>query len=209
MIASFFTYVLLGLSIALPVGTVTIEMTKQGLKNGFMHGWFVGLGGMSVDLLLIFLLYFGFASFLSMPIIQTVMWLVGSLFLIYIGIDSIKNADYDILLGNEKTSRSIKSSYLNGIFVAISPGNLVFWIGIFGTVLANSFGGSKSNFFVIAIGILTGILIHDLGLMTIVAGARKMLNKAYIKWVSIIAGCLLLCFAAYFAYQFFLVVFSL
>ena len=29
--ALYFTYVVLGLSIALPVGTVTIEMTKQGL----------------------------------------------------------------------------------------------------------------------------------------------------------------------------------
>lgn len=42
--ALFLTYVLLGFSIALPVGTITIEMTKQGLKNGFMHGWIVGLG---------------------------------------------------------------------------------------------------------------------------------------------------------------------
>lgn len=29
VVALFFTYTLLGLSIALPVGTVTIEMTKQ------------------------------------------------------------------------------------------------------------------------------------------------------------------------------------
>lgn len=45
--ALFITYVLLGFSIALPVGTITVEMTKQGLKNGFMHGWVVGLGGTS------------------------------------------------------------------------------------------------------------------------------------------------------------------
>lgn len=43
--ALFITYVLLGFSISLPVGTITVEMTKQGLKNGFMHGWIVGLGG--------------------------------------------------------------------------------------------------------------------------------------------------------------------
>ncbi|WP_342428333.1 hypothetical protein [Paenibacillus sp. FSL L8-0158] len=46
--ALFITYVLLGFSIALPVGTITVEMTKQGLKNGFMHGWIVGLGGMTL-----------------------------------------------------------------------------------------------------------------------------------------------------------------
>ncbi len=48
-------------------------MTKQGLKNGFMHGWIVGLGGMTVDLFLIIGLYFGLASVLSLPVVQVIM----------------------------------------------------------------------------------------------------------------------------------------
>lgn len=34
-------YFLIGLAIAMPVGVITVEMTKQGLKNGFVHGWAV------------------------------------------------------------------------------------------------------------------------------------------------------------------------
>lgn len=100
--ALFITYVLLGFSIALPVGTITIEMTKQGLKNGFMHGWIVGLGGMTVDLLLIIGLYFGLASVLSLSVVQVIMWFIGAIFLCYVGYDSIKNADHDIALEGEK-----------------------------------------------------------------------------------------------------------
>ena len=48
-------YVLVGLAIAMPVGAITVEMTKQGLKNGFMHGWAVGLGGMTIDIVLVLL----------------------------------------------------------------------------------------------------------------------------------------------------------
>lgn len=204
MFALFFTHVLLGLSIALPVGAVTIEMTKQGLKNGFFHGWFVGLGGMTVDLILITLLYFGFASVLAVPAVQTLMWLFGSLILLYIGIDSIKNADKDIRLGNEKIKKSLKSSYWNGFLVAISPGSVVFWLGVFGTVLTHSFHASeKTGFFAVASGILTGILLHDLIFMSIVAGARKIVNRTFIKWVSTIAGCLLVGFSLFFAYEFF------
>lgn len=99
--ALFITYVLLGFSIALPVGTITVEMTKQGLKNGFMHGWIV-LGGMTIDLLLITGLYFGLVSVLSLPVVQVIMWFVGALFLCYVGYDSIKNADHDIALEGEK-----------------------------------------------------------------------------------------------------------
>lgn len=199
----FLTYVLLGFSIALPVGTITVEMTKQGLKNGFMHGWIVGLGGMTIDLLLIVGLYLGLASILSLPIVQIIMWLVGALFLCYVGYDSIRNADHDITLAGDQTTKTLFSSYKNGLLVAISPGNLVFWISVFGTVLADSFDTTnKSSFLIIGIGILLGILIHDIGLMTIVATTRKAMNRTAIKWVTIGAGIILIGFAGYFFYQF-------
>ncbi|MFC3750009.1 LysE family translocator [Paenibacillus sp. GCM10012306] len=201
--AMLLTYVLLGFSIALPVGTITIEMTKQGLKNGFMHGWIVGLGGMTVDALLIIALYLGLASVLSLPIIQVIMWLVGALFLCYVGYDSIKNADHDISLSGEKKTKSLFSSYKNGLLVAVSPGNLVFWVSVFGTVLADSFDKSNTgSFLIVGLGIMLGILIHDLGLMTIVATTRKAMNHTAIKWVTIAAGIVLIGFAGYFFYQF-------
>lgn len=95
LLSLFLTNVLLGLSIALPVGTVTIEMTKQGLKNGFVHGWMVGVGGMTIDFLLMVALFLGLAPILAAPTIQTGMWLLGAIFLLYIAYDSIKNAEND------------------------------------------------------------------------------------------------------------------
>lgn len=89
---------MVGLAIAMPVGAITVEMTKQGLKNGFIHGWAVGLGGMTIDITLIILLSTGLASILALPIIQIPMWLIGAVFLLYLGYDSIKNADKDITL---------------------------------------------------------------------------------------------------------------
>lgn len=118
--ALFFTYVIAGLAIAMPVGAITVEMTKQGLKNGFMHGWAVGLGGMTIDFVLIAALYLGLASILQLPFIQIPMWLVGAVFLFLIGYESIKNADSDITLAGEKPAKSIRSSYRNGLLVAIS-----------------------------------------------------------------------------------------
>lgn len=81
---------MVGLAIAMPVGAITVEMTKQGLKNGFIHGWAVGLGGMTIDITLIILLSTGLVSILALPIIQIPMWLIGAVFLLYLGYDSIK-----------------------------------------------------------------------------------------------------------------------
>jgi len=205
--ALFFTYVIVGFSIAMPVGAITIEMTKQGLKNGFMHGWLVGLGGMTIDFILIVALYLGLASILQLTFIQIPMWFIGAFFLFLIGYDSIKNADRDITLAGEKPTKSLRSSYRNGFLVAIFPGNVVFWLSVFGSVLTNSYNtGEQTNFFFIAAGVLTGILIHDVGLLTIVATTRKVMSKSMIKGFSIIAWLVLIVFSGYFAYQFFIAI---
>lgn len=198
----YFAYVMVGLAIAMPVGAITVEMTKQGLKNGFIHGWAVGLGGMTIDITLIILLSTGLASILALPIIQILMWLIGAVFLLYLGYDSIKNADKDITLSGERVTKSFFSSYKNGLLVAISPGNLVFWVNVFGVVLAKNYATDESHFFIVALGILSGILLHDIGLLSIISITRKALNRNMIKWLTIVSGTLLICFAGYFIYEF-------
>lgn len=198
-------FVLVGLSIALPVGAITVEMTKQGLKNGFFHGWAVGIGGMTIDVLLILALYFGLAQILSLPYVQMPLWIIGAGFLFLLAYDSIKNADQDITLAGEKVNKSIGKTFRNGLLVAVSPGNLVFWVSVFGAVLADSYSSSESSSFIIAaLGILTGILLHDIGLLTIISMTRKVMNRQMIKWTSIVAGILLLGFGCYFLYEFYL-----
>ena len=39
-------FILLGFIIALPIGAISIEMTKQILQNGFWYAWMVGIGAM-------------------------------------------------------------------------------------------------------------------------------------------------------------------
>ncbi|SOC37090.1 threonine/homoserine/homoserine lactone efflux protein [Ureibacillus acetophenoni] len=186
----------------MPVGAITVEMTKQGLKNGFLHGWAVGLGGITIDLTLIILLSAGLASILALPIIQIPMWLIGAAFLLFLGYDSIINADKDITLSGEKVKKSFFSSFKNGVLVAVSPGNLVFWVNVFGVVLAKNYASDQSHFIIVALGILSGILLHDLGLLSIISITRKALSRKAIKWLTIISGILLICFAGYFVYEF-------
>ena len=201
----YFAYIMVGLAIAMPVGAITIEMTKQGLKNGFMHGWAVGIGGMTIDVLLILALYFGLAEYLALPYIQLPLWIIGAVFLFILAYDSIKNADKDITLVGKKTNKSLAKTYRNGLLVAVSPGNLVFWVSVFGTVLADSYStNGQSSFVIMAIGIVTGILLHDIGLLTIISFTRKVMNQQMIKWTSIVAGILLFGFGCYFLYEFYI-----
>ncbi|WP_145322003.1 LysE family translocator [Paenibacillus xylanexedens] len=201
-------FVLIGLAIAMPVGAITVEMTKQGLRNGFIHGWAVGLGGMTIDAGLILAMYFGFASVLSLPYVQIPLWLAGAGFLAFLGYDSIRNSDLDMATSdntNGKIKKSFWRTYRNGLLVAVSPGNLIFWISVFGVVLSDSYQSTgKLSFIIAAFGVLCGILIHDLGLLSIVSVTRKVMSKKMIQAVSAMAGVLLLGFSFYFLYKFIL-----
>lgn len=207
LINDFLTYVLFGLSLTLPVGAVTIQMTKQGLKGGFWHGWSVGLGGMTVDLILIFFIYFGFSSVINQEGIQLLMWLLGFFFLLYLGIQSIRESSAEFSVeATIKGKKSLLKSYFSGVMIAISPGYIVFWMGILGTVLASTITQKQSStsFLFVASGIIAGILIHDVALSFFVHYSRQFLNQKTIKWVSIIAGILLIGFSIYFGYEFIL-----
>lgn len=199
----FFSYVAIGLAIAMPVGAITVEMMKQGLKNGFLHGWAVGLGGMLIDILLILALYFGLASILALPYVQLPLWLIGAGFLCMLAYDSIKHAGDNITLAGEAVTTSWWQTFRNGLLVAISPGNLVFWISVFGAALTGSYAKDGDHAFLLAAaGILAGILLHDIGLLTIVSITRKVMSRNMIRIASIIAGIALFGFACYFLYEF-------
>lgn len=147
--------------------------------------------------------YDGFASILALPFVQIPLWIAGAGFLAYLGYDSIKNADKNITPADERTNKSFWSTYRNGLLVAVSPGNLIFWVSVFGAVLTDSYSaGNKGSFAIAASGVLSGILIHDIGLLTIVSVTRKVMSRKMIQIVSIIAGILLLGFAFYFVYEF-------
>ncbi|AXI07769.1 LysE family translocator [Oceanobacillus sp. 143] len=203
MITALFTYILLGLALSLTPGAMTVQMVKQALRNGFLSGWFVGLGGMTIDLTLITLIYYGFSHFLTHPIVETVMWLVGFVFLLILGIDSLKESNTPVDFSGTAPKKSLVKAFTSGFFIAISPANIVFWIGIFGPLLVSSLSNNHGpHFGIVAIGILLGILIHDIGLMSVIHYTRRFLNQTIMKWVSIIAAVLLIGFSIYFGYEF-------
>ncbi|UJL48138.1 LysE family transporter [Virgibacillus sp. NKC19-16] len=203
MMTALLSYILLGLALSMAPGAMTVQMVKQALRNGFLSGWFVGLGGMTIDLTLITLIYFGLSPLLTHPMVEIFMWLLGFIFLLVIGADSLKESRTPVDFSGSAPRKSLAKAYTSGFLMAISPANIVFWIGIFGPLLASSLTGeSQVHFIIVAAGILIGILIHDLGLMSIIHYTRKLLNQAILKWVSIIAALILFGFSVYFGYEF-------
>jgi len=153
--------------------------------------------------LLICALYLGLAQFLSLPYVQMPLWLIGAGFLFFLAWDSFRTADQNIMLSGERVQKTFWHTYKNGVIAAVSPSNLVFWVSVFGTVLSNTYATTETSSFAIAgMGILTGILLHDVGLLSIVSVTRKVMSPNMIEKTSIVAGILLFGFGCYFVYRF-------
>jgi threonine/homoserine/homoserine lactone efflux protein len=55
----FIKYFIFGISLAVSIGPVNLELIKQGMTLGFMSSWLVGLGAMTADAVTIFIIYLG------------------------------------------------------------------------------------------------------------------------------------------------------
>ena len=90
-----FSYILLGFTLAAPIGPVNSVRLDKGIKNGFWHAWIVGVGSMIADGFFMLLVYLGMVQFLEVPIIQIFLWLFGGFIFIYSGIEEYNKHQFD------------------------------------------------------------------------------------------------------------------
>lgn len=203
---NFFSYILLGISLSAPVGPINAAQLNKGMNHGFIHAWLVGFGGMIGDLVFMLLIYFGVAQFLTTPLMKTFLWLFGFFILVYTGIESIVSAKKSLHIHRSSRQTSKFKSFRAGFLLAISnPLNIIFWLGIYGAVLAKT-SDLYSNYQLIiySSGIFLGILIWDLVMASVATSFRKFFHAKAQYIITVGAGIMLIGFGIYFGYEAFL-----
>ena len=197
-----FSYFLLGITLAAPIGPVNSARIDKGIKNGFFHAWVVGIGSMIADGIFMLLVYLGFVQFITIPYVQIFLWLFGGFVLIYTGVESMMRVN-KLSLDDYRTKGSLSKSFLTGFIMSItSPLSILFWIGIYGSVLAKTVSTSgTTSLIVYSSMIFLGLTFWDLAVAFLTTGFRIFLNDTSLKIISAISGLSLLGFGAYFAYQ--------
>jgi threonine/homoserine/homoserine lactone efflux protein len=189
--------ILLGFSLAAPIGPVNVEIIKAGLKKGFLPAILVGLGAMTADTTYLLLTYFGFTYFLVVPVIHTIISIAGTLILGYLGIMSIKESFSDFPLAAQHLP--LDHYYKTGFLIAItSPMTIVWWVGVFGTLVATS---TRAVSLINCFAIILGAAIWGTSLSVLLHWGKKFVNERTMKAVSFCAGCALLGFALYCGYM--------
>ncbi|RFU70682.1 amino acid transporter [Peribacillus saganii] len=195
-------YVFLGLSLAAPIGPINAAQLDKGIKNGFMHAWILGLGAALADAIYMALVYFGVVYFLETPFMKTFLWLFGFFVLCYTGVESIMSAG-KIEANRRNKTDSLFKSFFSGFLMSLSnPLTILFWLGIYGSVLANAANSYDFGHLLLYSGaIFSGILIWDITMACVASSFRRFLTSRILALISVISGLSLIGFGIFFGYQ--------
>ncbi|WP_163538355.1 LysE family transporter [Gracilibacillus sp. YIM 98692] len=198
----FFSYMFLGLSLAAPLGPINAAQINHGIKNGFWHSWLIGLGSILAELFFILAVFFGVVHFLETPFMKTFLWSFGAFVLLYTGVESIANSQ-KLTITNERQKDSLVKTFTTGFLITISnPLSILFWLGIYGSVLANTIH-KYDNVHLLLYGgaILIGVMAWDISMACVSSSFRHFLTEKTLKRISVFTGLSLIGFAIYFGYQ--------
>lgn len=199
---AFISYVFLGLSLAAPIGPINAAQLDKGIKNGFFHAWMVGVGAVVADAIYMLIVYFGVNQFITTPFMKTFLWLFGSFVLIYSGVESLFNIG-KIVISNKRERESVAKSFISGFLMSLlNPLSILFWLGIYGSVLAQITATHRTEELVLySLAIFTGLLLWDVTMAAIASGFRRYLTTRLLSFVSLLSGLSLVGFGVYFGLQ--------
>ncbi|MEC0242100.1 LysE family transporter [Paenibacillus dokdonensis] len=202
------SHFLLGLSLAAPIGPINAAQIDRGIRGGFLHAWLVGLGAMLADGVFMLLVYFGVIHFLNIPFMKTFLLLFGFFILTYIGVESLisaRKSDLETRSSNE----SLLKSFSAGFVMSISnPLSILFWVGIYGSVLADMIAKYDAHGVLLySSAIMGGIMLWDVVMALVASMFKRMLTKRLLAAISVISGLSLIGFGLYFGLEAYYVLF--
>jgi len=195
--------ILLGLTLAAPIGPVNVEIIKRGLNSGFRQAFLTGMGAICADATYLTLIFFGLTAFLNNVFIIYFLGIAGSFILIYLGVMSVRDYFRKAISIDTRKRRIFKHAFIAGFALAISsPMTIVWWTGVFGALMVSQ-GSIKTNFsaFLSCLSILLGCFLWVSFLAAALHWGKKIINEQMTRMVSLIAGLFLIGFGLYFLYR--------
>jgi len=196
LLAIFLKSLLIGFSIAMPVGPIGLLCIKNTLSRGFKIGCAVGLGAALADSFYGFLAGGGLAVF-SKLLLDYISYIKisGGAFLIYLGVKEIKECGAISKVAHIKKS-SFAKTILAVFFITLSsPATIIAYMAIFASLGGYSAGGV--GIFMMIFGVFVGSLFWWLILAGGVSLIKHKISENLMKKIKIFSGIILCAFGLY------------
>jgi threonine/homoserine/homoserine lactone efflux protein len=186
--------IIIGLSVAIPVGPSGLLCIQRSLLQGVISGIFVGLGAATGDAFFSFLAALGLTflyKFIQNQ--QVILNIIGGLILVYFGLKIFFSVAKVHL--TQKKSSLINSFFLSLFFTLINPMTILFFISVFpafNITISHAF-----SLLVLMCGTFLGSILWFTILSFIAHGLRLRLSNDYITLINKASGILILFIGLY------------
>lgn len=184
--------ILIGVSVAAPVGVMGILTIRRTLAQGHLYGIATGLGIAAADGVYATLAAFGISTISQLLIdANSIIRLIGGIFLVYLGIKTIRAAARDLDAPARASARGLIGAAVSAFALTMTnPLTILVFTGIFaGIATANAFAsGIDTCPAALAGGMFTGSLLWWLVLTTGVSLARRRLSPRVLRAINVASG---------------------
>jgi threonine/homoserine/homoserine lactone efflux protein len=183
--------IIIGFSIAAPVGPIGVLCIRRTLAEGRMRGLASGLGAATADALYGCVAGFGL-TFISGLLISQQFWfrLIGGLFLCYLGIRTLLSAPAEA--ASAIGGNGLPGAYASTFFLTLTnPMTILSFAAIFAGLGIAGTGGGYASASVLVLGVFIGSATWWLILSGGVSLFRDRFNHQRLLWVNRISGLII------------------
>lgn len=192
----FFRGLVIGFSIAAPVGPIGVLCIRRTLADGQIAGLVSGLGAATADAFYGCVAGFGL-TFISSLLIDQQMWLrlVGGLFLLYLGIKTLLSRPAE--QAAKTAGNGLLSAYASTFLLTVTnPLTILSFAAIFAGLGLTNTTGSYASALILVLGVFLGSASWWLLLSGGVGLFRDKFNTQGMVWVNRISGVMITAFGA-------------
>lgn len=189
-----FKGILIGFSIAMPVGPIGMLCIRNSLTRGALNGFVTGLGAAAADTVYGALAGFGIASLMTLLIsYKFFLQVIGGIFLCYLGIKTFlaKDAEKKEAFASSGLLRVFFSTFF---LTMTNPMTILSFIGIYAGLGIGTNENSLNEAAILTIGVFLGSTFWWLLLSSGSAFFKNRLNATSSRWINRISGSVLMGF---------------
>jgi threonine/homoserine/homoserine lactone efflux protein len=182
---------IIGLSIAAPVGPIGVLCIRRTLAEGRTYGLLSGLGAATADAIYGCIAGFGL-TFISSILINQQMWLrlIGGVFLCYLGIRAFLSKPVE--QATPAKAKSLVGAYASTFFLTLTnPMTMLSFAAIFAGVGVVSAGANYVSATVLVLGVFLGSVLWWFILTGGVSLFRAKFKSNWLRWVNRISGIII------------------
>lgn len=198
MLSLFLRGLIIGISIAAPVGPIGVLCIRRTLAQGRLVGLVSGLGAATADAVYGAIAGLGLTALSSLLVSQQ-FWLqlIGGLFLLYLGVRTCLEKPADQAAQPKTTGSGLLGAYTSTLLLTLTnPLTIISFAAIFAGLNLASTEASALNALWLVGGVFLGSALWWVFLSAGVSLLRTRFDARAMRWVNVLSGVIILTFGA-------------